>query len=283
MAYGFEAYKEDGSILFETERICYGLIKSGYLDLVDRWGRHYLRSINLPPNESDSWRYQDFRDPICAITVTDAQSPIVFLSGDGTPCGDSFSGNSRTMYFHGVSPGTKAYVFDLMRDVGARDGMECYSSSGALTFTTGMPPLNIAAAIPAPALGPLYPGTTQINGPVYEGGYTEEYLRPWGGDDYYWAKGVRGVGVLSGELAAHLTFSRTGTMTQAIGSGAGLQLTCAEGVGGGNGLIRFYFMPSIATTSVVSSTNASVFFDIPRDRSPTALVIQTANYPFPFR
>lgn len=280
MPVGFQAFKEDGSLLFDIDRISYGLLKSGYLSLVDRWGRYYLRSANLPPTDESSWTYRDLLDPICGISVANSVSPIVFLVGDGTPCGESISGNVRTLYFSGATPNTKAFVFDLMRDVGERSGMECYDAAGRISFTTGMPPLNIVATVDPPPIGPVYPGlpNEQINGPVYVGGHTEE-SRPWGTSDYLWTKGVGVVSVLSGELAACLTFSRSAGMQQGF-----YQLGVAEGCGGSNGQVRFYFCPAVATTSVfIGGSGGNAWFDVPRDRAPQALVIRATDYPFPFR
>jgi hypothetical protein len=286
MAFGLEAFKDDGSILFETERICYGLVKSGYLQLVDRWGRFYIRSANLDPGRQDSYTYRDFRDPICGITVTDTMSPIVFLSGDGKPCGESVVGNTRTLYFQGCKPNTKAYVFDLMRDVGETTGMNIYNQSGTLTFTTGMPPLNIIATVdPPPLSAPVSPGTSYQWTP-YVGSSNEPSGQEWASSDFSQIKGAVFVPVAGGELAAHLTFSRSCALQEGsdVQGNTGLfALGASEGCGGGIGGIRFFFSSSVSTIAEYNSNSRTLWSSIPTDRQPQALVIRTSDYPFPFK
>lgn len=284
MPVGFQAFKEDGSLLFDIDRITYGLLKSGYLNLVDRWGRHYLRSGQLNPNDEGSWGYSDFRDPICGITVSGAISPIVFLVGDGKPCGESVNGNDRTLYFKGCSPNTKAFVFDLMRDVGERSGMECYDAAGRISFTTGMPPLNVIATVDPPAINPPVSPNTDIRWTPYSGGGNERSGLEWSSGDFVQPKGAVFVPVASGELAACLTFSRICLLNEGFDLGAGTYRTNAnEGCGGSQGGVRFFFSPAVATTAVMYGSSTTSWFDIPTDRQPQALVIRASDYPFPFR
>ncbi len=284
MPVGFQAFKEDGSLLFDIDRICYGLLKSGYLNLVDRWGRYYIRSANLPPNEESSWSYLNLLDPICGITVTGAVSPIVFLVGDGKPCGESISGNVRTLYFQGCTPGTKAFVFDLMRDVGERSGMECYDASGRVSFTTGMPPLNIVATVNPPPINPTQVPGADSRATPYVGGANETSGREWSGSDFRQPKGAVFVGSVSGELAASLTFSRSCGLNQGSDVGDGLyRVGASEGCGGSQNGVRFFFSPAVATTATTFGNSNTSWFDIPTDRQPQALVIRASDYPFPFR
>lgn len=284
MPVGFQAFKEDGTLLFDIDRISYGLLKSGYLDLVDRWGRFYIRSNNLPPNEESSWSYKLFQDPICGITVTGAISPIVFLVGDGKPCGESVNGNTRTLYFKGCSPNTKAFIFDLMRDVGERTGMECYDATGRLSFTTGMPPLNIIAAVDPPPINPPVSPNTDTRWTPYSGGANERSGTEWSATDYIQPRGAVFVPVVSGELAAYLTFSRICILNEGFDLGAGTYRTNAnEGCGGASGGVRFFFSPAVATTAAQYGSSYTSWNDIPTDRQPQALVIRATDYPFPFR
>ncbi|MFS0827584.1 hypothetical protein [Pseudomonas phoenicis] len=284
MPIGFQAFKEDGSLLFDIDRITYGLLKSGYLNLVDRWGRHYIRSLNLNPNEESSWVYTNLLDPICGITVTGAVSPIVFLVGDGKPCGEFVSGNDRTLYFQGCSPNTKAFVFDLMRDVGERSGMECYDAAGRLSFTTGMPPLNVIAAVDPPAINPPVSPNTTTRWTPYSGGANESSGREWSSGDYAQPKGAVFVPVAAGELAAFLTFSRGCMLIEGTDFGSGtFRTNASEGCGGASSGIRFFFSPAVATTAVITGSSNTSWSDIPTDRQPQALVIRATDYPFPFR
>lgn len=285
MPAGFQVFKADGSLLFDIDYISYGLIKSGYLNLVDRWGRYYIRSIQLPPTSESSWIYRSLLDPICGITVTGAISPIVFLVGDGKPCGESVSGDTRTLYFQGCRPNTKAFVFDLMRDVGERTGMECYNAAGKVSFTTGMPPLNIIATVNPPAINTPIAGNSDVRWTPYVGGTNESSGREWSAGDYIQPKGVVFVPVAAGELAACLTFSRSCGLYEGRDiTGAGLyQLGANEGCGGASGGVRFFFSPAVATTSAEYGSTSTTWFDIPTDRQPQALVIRASDYPFPFK
>lgn len=286
MAYGLQAFKEDGSSLFDTEKICYGLIKSGYLQLVDRWGRYYRRSANLDPMEESSYGYMNLKDPISAITVTDTYSPIVFLVGDGKPCGESLSGNVRTLYFQGCNPNTKAFVFDLMRDMGERSGMNIYNESSTLTFTSAMPPLNIVATIDAPALAPVISPGSLTRFVPYDGAANEISGQQWSSSDFAQVKGVIFVPVVSGELACCLTFSRACILQEGRdvpGSIGFARLTAEEGCGGTNNGIRFFFSPAPSTIDQQFSNSYTAWSDIPTDRQPQALVIRATDYPFPFR
>lgn len=285
MPVGFQAFKEDGSLLFDIDRISYGLLKSGYLNLVDRWGRYYIRSVNLPPADESSWTYRSLLDPICGITVSDSVSPIVFLVGDGKPCGETVSGNTRTLYFQGCTPNTKAFVFDLMRDVGERTGMECYDAAGRVSFTTGMPPLNIIATVDPPPINPPASSNTDIRMTPYSGGANETSGRAWSAEDYAQPKGAVFVPVASGELAASLTFSRSCGLNEGrdLTPAGFYRLGASEGCGGSNGGVRFFFSPAVATTSTEFASQSTTWFDIPTDRQPQALVIRATDYPFPFR
>ncbi|QQE85396.1 hypothetical protein [Pseudomonas putida] len=283
MPVGFQAFKEDGTLLFDIDRISYGLLKSGYLNLVDRWGRYFIRSANLPPNEEGSYSYLQLLDPICGITITDAVSPIVFLVGDGKPCGESVSGNVRTLFFQGCTPNTKAFVFDLMRDVGERSGMECYDATGRISFTTGMPPLNIIATVNPPAISAPIAGNTDQRWTPYVGGANEASGREWSTGDFAQVKGAAYVPVVAGELAACLTFSRSAGVIHGRDFSGSTQLGASEGCGGSSGGVRFFFSPAVATTSTIFSNNSTIWFDIPTDRQPQALVIRATDYPFPFR
>nr|WP_314872225.1 hypothetical protein [uncultured Pseudomonas sp.] len=283
MPVGLHAFKDDGTLLFDIDRISYGLLKSGYLNLVDRWGRYYLKSAQLPPNEEGSYEYRELLDPICGISISDGVSPIVFLVGDGKPCGESLNGNVRTLYFQGCKPNTKAFVFDLMRDVGERTGMECYDANGRLSFTTGMPPLNIIAAVNPPAISAPVVANSDQRWTPYVGGANEASGREWSSGDFPQVKGAAYVPVVAGELAAYLTFSRSAGVTHGRDFNGINKLSANEGCGGSSGGVRFFFSPSASSLSTIFTNNDTIWFDIPTDRQPQALVIRASDYPFPFR
>lgn len=294
MAGKFEAYKSDGTLLFDTDRISYGLVKSGYLQLIERWPQKYLASIQLDPTDGGNYRNDALPgEPIFGITIHNFRSPIVFLVGDGSPTGEVTSGSTKTLLFVGASTSTKAYVFDLMFDGGAITGMKCYrESDGVLTFNSGQPPLNIIGAISPPALtppssSPQFPG---FRGTPYSGGYN---VHPGAliSSDYPQIKGFGDVVLGSGEFAACITFTRSAgvcygyNMGPPAGSNSGgrnYYYGAQEGAFGIQGGVRFMFCKSAATTRVQFSNQGSFWFDIPTDRVPQALVIKTASYPFPF-
>lgn len=291
MAGKFEAYKQDGTLLFDTDRICYGLVKSGYLQLIERWPQKYLRSANLDPNDGGSWANDGTAgEPIFGITVPNFKSPIVFLVGDGAQTGEVISGTSKTILFVGASASTKAYVFDLMYDAGPITGFKCFrESDGALTFNSGQPPLNVIATVAAPALSAPVPGT-QFNGfryNVYAGG-SNVFPAPLVSTDYPQIKSYGTVSLGSGELAACLTFSRQAAVCYGYEqgfAGAGGQnyiYGSHEGACGGNGIVRFMFCKSAATTRTTFSNQQSFWYDIPTAVNPSALVIRAYSYPFPF-
>ncbi|MEC4024528.1 hypothetical protein VSO52_17255 [Pseudomonas fulva] len=299
MASGMQAFKDNGELLWDTNLICYGLLKSGPLNVVDVWPRYLYKSLDLNPNEESSWREDIPKQPITGITVYDSISPVVFLVGDGSRCGEMVSGNARTLLFYGTTPETKAYVFDLMRDVGDSSGLNCYSDTGVLTFTSGMPPLNIAALVGAPPLDDIIPGTENMPQPnqqwnAFKNGTTEEVFSGLGTYTPY-LKGIGTVPVFNEEIAAHLTFSRSGGVvwrsgspvggsTEGVSNGPGSVMGMQEGCGGtSDGKVRFFFIPAPTTTRRGLTNNANIWFDIPRDRNPSALVIKTSQYPYPFR
>lgn len=295
MASGLQAFKDDGSILFDTNYITYGLIKSGPVAIMDGWRRWILASADLNPAEESSYKKAGgIVQPITGITVFDSVSPIVFIAGDGVNVGTNISGNSKTFLFYGTTPSTKVYIFDLMRDLGGKTGMQCFSDTGQLTFTTDMPPLNVIASVSAPPLADWIPGSENTQRPyqqytAYAGGFDEEIASPYPGDYSPYLKSVGMVPVLDQEIAAHITFTRgCGVIwrwNSPVGplGGPGSQLGCTEGCGTSGGSLKFFFTPGPATTMLSLGNSQNIWFDIPRDRTPQALVIRTSDYPYPFR
>lgn len=297
--YGLQAFKEDGSLLFDTQFITYGLLKSGPLRTVDVWSRYRLRSLELNPNDESSWTPYNPHSLITGIDITGAQSPIVFTTGDAVRIGEYVSGSTRTLLFWTADQNCKAYVFDLMRDRGGKTGMQAFDQFGTLTFTTDMPPLNIFASINPPPLDAIIPGTGNLQFPnqqyqVYAGGTIEERFNPWNNTAYY--PELKGVGQVhsghNGEVAAYLTFSRAGGViwrsggsfvVNGQGGSQGYVHGTTEGVGGtSNGFVRFFMTPGPTGTTTQFTSNNNTWFDIPRDRAPSALVIRTSEYPYPF-
>ncbi|MNO89803.1 hypothetical protein D3C76_812970 [compost metagenome] len=292
MSAGLKVYKENGQLLFDTEKITYGLLKSGYLSFQLNWPRLQHRSAQLPPNEGSSWAESSIVDAIHGFSVTGAVAPMVFITGSGISCGSSKSGDTTTFYFIGASPSTKFYYFDTMRNTLNGAGLKCYDESGALTFNSLQYPLNIVDTISAPAP----PTPTVWNGIKMYGvpfaGATKSATRFIDSGLYYCVASVF-IAVGSGEFAASTTFSRSfgqGSMDNMSSPGTsgspfparGAMQAHMDGAYGATGGIYFMACDAARTTMLYSTTAAGSYFDIPTDRYPQALVIKTDDLPFPF-
>ena len=289
MSAGLKVYKEDGSLLFDTEKITYGLLKSGYLSFQLNWPRLEHRSAQLPPNEGSSYAESSIVDAIHGFSVTGVIAPIVFITGPGISCGSSKSGDTTTFYFIGASPSTKFYYFDTMRNTLNGAGLKCYDESGALTFNSLQYPLNIVDTISAPAP----PTPTVVNGiklySVPFAGATKTATRFINSGPYYCVATVF-IAVGTGEFAASTTFSRSlgqGAMENMPSPGSPFPARSnmqanMDGAYGADGGIYFMACDAARTTMLLSNTASTAYFDIPTDRYPQALVIKTDNLPFPF-
>lgn len=284
MTTGFMSFKQDGNVLYDTSKISYGLLKSGYLSLQTSWPRLRFRSIQLDPNDPASWEEGNDLEPVLGFSVSGAVAPIVFIAGSGSPCGSSTSGGVTTFYFISANTSTKYYYFDTMRDAGPITGMKCYREDGVLTFNSSQRPLNIVGTVSPPPPADIWiPGTSyrpmpykgglKSNGSVYPGGPNTLIVRvtvPFG---------------VAEEYAAYVNFTRS------IGNGPQDSMTAylaamQEGAYGLVGSIGFMFCTAARTTLLpqqrAPTQSYNGFFDIPTDRYPSALVIRTSEYPFPF-
>lgn len=272
MAAGLRVYKENGSLLLDTEKITYGLLKSGYLTQLTVWPRLFHKSAQLDPNDPSSYQESNPRDPVFGFSVTGAVAPIVFITGPGSTSGASKSGDVTSFYYLGADASTKFYYFDTMRDAGAGAGLKCFSQDGELTFNSLQYPLNIVSSVQAPPPGPVIPNTSGQRFAPYEGasisvsslnGPLSEVLVP----------------ISAGEFAASITFTRSCGFSgdRPYPYVCGLQ----EGAYGVSGGVRFMFRLGARTTEYMR-VGANTFVDLPVDRFPTALVIRTETLPFPF-
>jgi hypothetical protein len=145
--------KPDGSVLFDTQYITHGLVKSAYLVADETWPRKYLKSANLNPDQGSSWE-DSFRagDQMFSITVNNALNPIVFIVGKGALQGTARSGNTLKFFYSGADGSTKAYVYDLMSDnvLGSPPWLKTRRVDGSISFNSLQVPLNIVAAVQAP-------------------------------------------------------------------------------------------------------------------------------------
>lgn len=292
----FQAYKEDGSILFDTKYITYGLRRSGYLSLVSILPRYEIRSVQLDPNDPSSYYLTAPIDPIFGFSVTGAVAPAVFIEGSGVYIGSSYENGVTTFMFICAGPNTKFFYFDTMRDFPISAGLKTYADDAAnsLTFNSVMVPLDIdySGTFPPPSAEvPGWPGT--VTSPFV--GSTAAWSRPSGMTaytSYYTMKLYQPVG--PGTYAALTTFSRgyqmgrqdsMGTPVEA-GADRGLAFTYAssaiDGAFGGPG--GFYFMCCDAPRAPMNFSiyGAGGFINVPRDRLPNALVVRSDTLPFPY-
>lgn len=280
----------DSSLLYDTRKISYGLVKSGYLAYVENWRQLRLRGINVNPDLGSSWVEQGVPGiNQYGFTLENSKSPIVFLVGKGIVTGVKKTGNSETYLFASSSESTKYYCFDLMGDdevVGP--GLKTRDPSGEITFNSRQPVLNVIGAITAPKPGPTPPNTNASGRPgtAYIGGYNQRI-------SYQTQSGCANVHSvvdmpLDGgvEYAAFLPWSRSCGCVDvyAYGSSGGDVYGVVEGAYGRVGGISFYFGGIGRTTQDhwVGPETEINYYLLPTDRYPAALVIKTTGLPFPF-
>lgn len=283
--------KADGTLLYDTGNISYGLVKSGYLSYNSNWRRWSLRAINLDPNLASSWRESGVPgDDQYSFTIDSPQAPIVFLVGRGTATGVTVSGSTKTYLYAGASTATKYYCFDLMRnDSLPAPWLKTRSEdSGQITFNSNQNPMNVVASIRAPDPGPL----DQFGRPVftYMGGRNER-IAFFSRAGSAIAHSLVDVNLDAGtEYAAFLPWNRSCGIIDASpssdGGGAPMVYGMTEGAFGRIGGISFFFAPPGRTTEdywPTSNTGTGYsYINLPINRFPSALVIKTAGLPFPF-
>ncbi|WP_426248361.1 hypothetical protein [Pseudomonas sp. TWR3-1-1] len=277
--------KEDGSLLFDTDKISYGLIKSGHLAYAGNWNRYVCTSKAClkDPSWGGNWSGRDYGDQIFSFSVVGAKSPIVFITGGGCLAGTQVVGDVKTFFYGGTaSVATKFYCFDLMREGGEGPALRTYRDDRTLTFNSRQVPLNVFQAVMAPARGNEY-SNYYIRGfyyTTYQGGYNRQV-----GEKVTSSVDVPILG--AGEVAAFLPWSRS--CSADIEDGFSYRMALTEGAFGGMGKITFQFaiasettFGEIMPTSTPANPSVPYFRNIPVDRYPTALVIRTEGLPFPF-
>lgn len=290
---GLNVYKDTGEILFDTNLICYGLVKSGYMVYLQSWTRKFLRSAGLDPNDGANWTLTTATsdpgvgDQVHGFTVFNAISPIVFITGSGCLVGSSVSGSTITFYYTNASTSTRFYCFDLMADtIGGSTFLKTWDTTGRLTFNSLQPPLNVIAAVQAPG-----PGSTDAQGrylTCYAGGYNAQRERQAGSQYACKLDSRVDIGLGGEEYAAYLPWSRSVAINDLWGNNAFPYVAYggSEGVYGYNGGITFMFGATGGTTqaypSVSGQTVPASFQNLPTDRYPVALVIRTSDLIFPY-
>ena len=179
------------------------------------------------------------------------------------------------------------YCFDLMRnDIPGGPYLKTFNEAGEITFNSLQAPLNVIASMGAPA-----PTGTDRYGRRYgyAGGRWELVRRQTANVDSQ-AHHLIDIPLSAGvEYAACLPWSRAANafLGNALTGVDGIVYGMSEGAFGRSGGISFMFAPAGVTTQAGTPSNQyslpGSFEGFPVDRSPTALVINTANYPFPYR
>lgn len=287
-----QAYKDNGQILFDTSLICYGLVKSGNMSYINSWTRKTLRSAQLDPNDGANWTVTTassstaFADSMYGFTLQNAISPIVFIVGTGCLNGTSVSGSSMTFYYANADANTKFYCFDLMADnMAGTTFLKTYDVNGRITFNSLQPPLNVVSAVQAPGLGTADAFGRRLT--TYAGGYNVHRQTSVGTEVTKVDSRVDvalGAGI---EYAAFLPWSRTCRINDLFSGNVFpfTQYSGSEGVYGRTGGISFMFGAAGGTNQAYPAVNSQTvpcsFENIPTIY-PVALVIKTANLPFPF-
>lgn len=292
--------KMDGGLLFATSKITYGLVKSGYLAVVETWRRRSFKGGNVDPAYGGNWTEPTvsqsvaFSDLIYGFTVTGAVSPIVFITGSGCLQGTKITGNSMTFLYTNASTNTKFYCFDLMQDRFSGAGyLKSRKSDSSMSFNSLQPPLNVIGAIQAPP--PVGTQASQYPPPVgsvpYAGAvFSREQFQTNANFqvNIFTAKVKINISP-NVEYAAYLPWSR-GCQIWLYGqneSYVSYRYGGGEGCGGVVGGIQFMFGPAGGTPEdhpvvVAGTPMPSNFSQVATDKLPTALVITTAGLPIPF-
>lgn len=291
------AYKDTGEILFDTNLISYGLIKSGYMVYLESWIRREYLQNNEDPNNGNNWSpVQIHYDPthtdtLHGFTVWGWISPICFITGPGCLNGTRINGDgSMTFLYSNAGTSTKFYCFDLMADnLSGSTFLKTWDTAGRITFNSLQPPLNVITSYQAPGPGAVdqygRPKTT------YAGGYTQS--EPELGPASPWrrkrATSRVDIALSAVEYAVYLPWSRSVTFNDFNnfnGFFNASQYGGQEGAYGRFGGISFLFGASAGTNNAtINSSGYSAgisFSNLPTDRYPVALVIHTDNLIFPY-
>lgn len=286
------AYKDNGVILFDTNLISYGLIKSGYMTYLQSWTRRLLRSSNLDPNDGANYTpvvastNYDVGDNLWGFTVYNSISPIIFITGSGCLVGTQVSGNAITFMYTNASTSTKFYCFDLMADnIGGSPYLKTYDTNGRITFNSLQPPLNVIGAYQAP--GPPAVDRFGRYPNVYNGGYLNRRRSAY---NYPGVDSIIDIPLGAIEYGVFLPWSRTAqcidTQPADPQSGPVTVYGSSEGAYGRYGGISFIMGATAGTSQITPGGNQytvpASWQNLPLDRMPTALLISTASYPFPY-
>lgn len=283
---------ESSNLLFDTRNITYGLVKSGYMSVLEYWTRRTFKGGNVDPAIGANWTESTVEyapatnnDVICGFTVANARSPICFITGGGSLNSiNRNSDGSATFYYTGATSSSKFYCYDLMSDfMPGTTFLKTFRNDGVLTFNSLQPPLNILTTVEAPAAG----GFDQRGGVYrpYDLGSGSFFRSPLVGMATY--RFYVKINLNVGECAVHLPWSRGAQVRASYQNST--QKTyhgVAEGAFGGLNEVNFCFVEAGGTPNELAvdftgqvGTYYAGFVQSPR---PVAMVVSTATLPFPF-
>lgn len=286
------AYKDNGQLLFDTNYICYGLVKSGYMTYLQSWTRRTLLSAQLDPNNGANFSPVavsgtfNAGDNLWGFTVYNTISPITFITGSGCLVGTQVSGNSISFFYANASESTKFYCFDLMaNNIGGSPYLKTYDQNGRITFNSLQPPLNIIGAYQAP--GPPAVDRFGRYPVVYNGGYVNRRRAAY---NYPAVESIIDIQLGGIEYGVFLPWSRSAqcfdTAPNSPASGPITVYGSSEGAYGRYGGISFIMGATAGSSQVTPGGNQytvpASWANLPLDRIPTALLINTGSYPFPY-
>ncbi|KAF0865940.1 hypothetical protein [Pseudomonas sp. LD120] len=269
MSAGLIVRTEAGTVLYDTTKLVYGLLKSGPVTYHGTWQR-------IDPSGGASYFY----DYIYSFRVTNAISPIVFTVGMCNKPFISKEGNDTVFYFAGSVSGVKVYCFDIMANVFHGPGLRTRITQGQVSFNSLQNPLNVigVSTPPAPS-GPtsstvpvqgFYGGYDQVV--VYQSGLTQGFYT-----GSFWSRALNP----SIEYAAYIPWSRGCFMTS--WNEDVYRYGLHEGCYGFKGGVTHHFGISPETTcgSMHSTTRPGVT-NLSTSPLPACSYINTAEYPYPF-
>lgn len=261
----------NGSILYDTSKAIYGLIKSGPVEFIGSWNK-------LSPNGG----YSVYTDFIYKFEVEGALSPILFTNGACAKPVQSREGNKSVFYFAGPVANLKVYCFDIMRPIFSGPALKTRAESGRFTFNSLQWPLNvIGTSVPPPSTsvgadGRLLP---------FAGG--RQFLIS---DEIFPNRQAASAGAEfrvnlnpSKNYAAYIPWSRSVEWIWWPPNGTSARSSSEEGCCGGPGYISHLMWTTPESTyGSVDVTIRPGFFNMLSDRLPRSAYIDVAEYPYPF-
>lgn len=276
----------NSNLLFDTRYVTYGLVSSGYLTLKVYWARRSYKGGNTNPafgyNWTDTYAMAEpttYNDVLHGFKLNNAKSPIAFITGGGSlNTITRNSDGSSTFWYTGASESTKFYCFDLMGDnITGGPFLKTRNESNVITFNSLQPPLNIYTTVTAP-IG--QPNASRTINP-YIGGYgtVVDQMNQRQGTYRYQVD----LPLSAGEYAAHCTFSRGCTVETSIDF-RGYTHGMVEGAYGRTNGFSFVFNVAGGTPYNLNNPPPiqTTFDNLPIGRRPTAIIIDTRPYPFPY-